>query len=141
MDVKSRIEEMSSQLTATERRLSAAILTDYPFAGLQPINELAANTKTSSPTVSRFVTKLGFAGFQEFQRQLIVELKEGQRSPVDLKSTSAPVEGAFLSGFLGRVEALVHDTKTSVSEAQFQRICRLMIDPSRTRISYWRSHE
>ena len=75
MDVRTRIENMSSEFTATERRLSALLLMDYPFAGLLPIQELADNTKTSPPTVSRFVTKLGFSGFQEFQRQLIEELK------------------------------------------------------------------
>lgn len=131
MDVKTRIENLSSQLTATEQRLSAAILTDYPFAGLQLINELAENTKTSAPTVSRFVSKLGFTGFQEFQRQLILELKEGQRSPVDLKITSAPVEGAYLSGFLERIESLVGQTKASISEAQFNRVCERLSDTSR----------
>lgn len=126
MKIKARIEEMSAKLTATEQRLASAILADYPFAGLQPINELAQNSKTSPPTISRFVVKLGFAGLQEFQQQLISELKEGQRSPVDLKRTSAPVEGAYLNGFLTRMESLVEQTKNSVSEAQFTRVCQLL---------------
>lgn len=130
MKIKTRIEEMSSKLTTTEQRLSAAILADYPFAGLQPISELAENTQTSSATISRFVVKLGFAGLQEFQRQLISELKEGQRSPVDLKRTSAPVEGEYLSGFLGRVENVLRQTKEIISEAQFERTCHLLADNS-----------
>lgn len=131
MDVKRRLEEMSSQLTATEKKLSAAILADYPFAGLLSINEFASRTKTSNPTISRFVVKLGFAGYQEFQRHLIAELKEGQRSPVDLKMTSDPVEGAYLNGFLSRVENLVAKTKSSISETQFNRTCELLSDTSR----------
>jgi len=132
MDVKSRIKNMSPEFTATERRLSAALLMDYPFAGLLPIQELADNTKTSSPTVSRFVTKLGFSGFQEFQRQLIGELKAGQRSPVDLQKTSAPMQGAYLSGFLERAEKIVASTGTSVTEAQFDKVCDLLSDPKRS---------
>lgn len=126
MNVKQRIEQMSEELTSTEQRLSSAILADYPFAGLQPINEFAQSLQTSPPTISRFVTKLGFSGYQEFQRQLINELKEGQRSPIELKDSSVPVEGAYLNGFLSRVETLVEQTKHSVSEAQFGRICKLL---------------
>ncbi|MDV6250531.1 MurR/RpiR family transcriptional regulator [Vibrio sp. EA2] len=126
MNVKQRIEQMSKELTSTEQRLSSAILADYPFAGLQPINEFAQNLQTSPPTISRFVTKLGFSGYQEFQRQLINELKEGQRSPIELKDSSVPVEGDYLNGFLNRVETLVEQTKNSLSEAQFNRVCKLL---------------
>ncbi|MCV2401845.1 MurR/RpiR family transcriptional regulator [Marinomonas sp. C2222] len=130
MTIKDRIEEMFSQLTATEQRLGTAILADYPFAGLQPINELAEKTKVSPPTISRFVAKLGCAGLQEFQQLLISELKESQRSPVDLKRTSAPVEGAYLAGFMARVEGLVKQTTESITEAQFERTCNLLADTS-----------
>jgi len=131
MDVKQRIEKMSADLTSTEQRLSSAILADYPFAGLQAINEFAKNLQTSPPTVSRFVNKLGFSGYQEFQRQLISELKEGQRSPVDVKDSSVPVEGAYLNGFLSRVERQVQQTKNSISEAQFKRTCKLLSGPEK----------
>lgn len=132
MDVKSRIEGMSGEFTATERRLSATLLMDYPFAGLQPIQELADKTKMSSPTISRFVSKLGFSGYQEFQRQLIGELKDGQRSPVDLQKTSVPVEGAYLAGFLERAEQIVSATGNSVTDVQFDMVCNLLSDQKRS---------
>ena len=132
MDVKSRIEDMSAELTATERRLSASLLADYPFAGLQPIQELAQKTQTSSPSISRFVSKLGFSGYQEFQRQLIGELKDGQRSPVDLQRTSVPVEGAYLTGFMERAQRIVEETAQTVTDAQFERVCTLLSDPKRS---------
>ncbi|WP_069300573.1 MurR/RpiR family transcriptional regulator [Neptunicoccus sediminis] len=132
MDVKSRIEDMSAELTATERRLSASLLVDYPFAGLQPIQELAQKTQTSSPSISRFVSKLGFSGYQDFQRQLISELKDGQRSPVDLQKTSVPVEGAYLTGFMERAQRIVNETAQAVTDAQFERVCTLLSDPKRS---------
>ncbi|GGA26625.1 MurR/RpiR family transcriptional regulator [Neptunicoccus cionae] len=132
MDVKSRLEGMSAEFTATERRLSASLLVDYPFAGLQPIQELAQKTQTSSPTISRFVSKLGFSGYQEFQRQLIGELKDGQRSPVDLQKTSVPVEGAYLTGFMERARQIVDGTAQAVTDVQFERVCTLLSDPKRS---------
>ncbi|MGY8789150.1 MAG: MurR/RpiR family transcriptional regulator, partial [Pseudomonadales bacterium] len=59
--VKTRLKSLSGQLTTTERKLCTALLLDYPFAGLDTIQNLAKKTKTSPPSISRFVTKLGFS--------------------------------------------------------------------------------
>ena len=131
MQVRDRIEQVSGEMTATERRLSAAILVDYPFAGLEPIQEIAQKTNTSPPSISRFVTKLGFHGFQDFQRSLISELKERQRSPVDLQRTAKPVDGAYLQSFLSRASKIIAQTGMAIPEAQFERICDLLSDPRR----------
>jgi len=132
MHVRERIEQLSDDLTSTERKLYTALLLDYPFAGLEPIQALAKSTNTSSPTISRFVTKLGFQGFQDFQRHLIDELKQGQKSPVDLQETSAPVHGAFLEAFLARVNDVVSGATKAVSEAQFERVFKLLSDEKRS---------
>lgn len=131
MQVRERIEQLSDDLTSTERKLSTALLLDYPFAGLEPIQELARVTNTSPPSISRFVTKLGFQGFQDFQRHLIGELKQGQRSPVDLQAVSAPIHGAFLESFLERASTVVKDATKAVSEAQFGRISDMLADERR----------
>ncbi len=131
MQVRERIEQLSDELTSTERKLCTALLLDYPFAGLEPIQELAKAANTSPPSISRFVTKLGFHGFQEFQRQLITELKEGQRSPVELQEASAPIHGAFLESFLDRAGAVLKDATKAVSEVQFERVCELLADEKR----------
>ncbi|MFT4744031.1 MAG: DNA-binding MurR/RpiR family transcriptional regulator [Yoonia sp.] len=132
MLVRERIEQLSNDLTSTERKLCTALLLDYPFAGLEPIQALAKSTNTSAPTISRFVTKLGFQGFLDFQRQLISELKQGQKSPVDLQETRAPVHGAFLESFLDRVGNVVAGGAKAVSKAQFERVCDLLSDEKRS---------
>lgn len=131
MQVRDRIAKVSAGLTVTERRLSAAILVDYPFAGLEPIQEIARKINISPPTISRFVTKLGFHGFQDFQRSLISELKEGRRSPVDLRRTAKPVDGDYLQSFLGRAVKIIEKTAMTIPEAQFERICALLSDRRR----------
>lgn len=128
MQVRDRIEAMSGVLTATERRLSAMLLADYPFAGLSPINELARRGNTSAPTISRFVSKLGFPGYQSFQQELIGELREGQRSPVDLQRTARRIEGAYLGEFTRRAEALLQEVRRTIPESQFDRICDILRD-------------
>ena len=131
MQVRQRMEQLSDDLTSTERKLCTALLLDYPFAGLEPIQALAKATNTSPPSISRFVNKLGFHGFQDFQRQLIAELKEGQRSPVELQEASAPIHGAFLESFIERAGAVVKDATKAVSQAQFDRVCDLLADEKR----------
>ncbi len=131
MTVRVQIAEKSDEFTANERKLSATILADYPFAGLAPIQVLAEKTSVSAPTISRFVNKLGYGGFQEFQQELIAELKEGQKSPVDLHPTRRQVEGDYLQGFFQRAEQLLHETCEMISAGQFERVCQLLSDDKR----------
>jgi DNA-binding MurR/RpiR family transcriptional regulator len=130
--VKERIESLSDSLTATERKLCTALLLDYPFAGLDTIQALAEKTQTSPPSISRFVSKLGFAGYQEFQRQLIGELKQGNRSPLDLHRDNRTLQGEFLEDFVRRATALMSDSASAVTQAQFDRICALLADEKRS---------
>ncbi len=132
MTVRVQLAEKADEFTANERKLSAAILADYPFAGLAPIQALAEKTNVSAPTISRFVTKLGYAGFQDFQQQLIAELKEGQKSPVDLHPTRRQVEGDdYLKGFFQRAEQLLHETCDMIAASQFERVCAMLSDDKR----------
>lgn len=106
--IRTRIREAAAQLTASERKIANAILADYPFTGLENIQELAAKTGVSAPSITRFVNKIGCGGFQDLQRQLIAELKEGRRSPLDLKSSQKPVgHSDFLSEYVARVSAVM----------------------------------
>ena len=131
MAIRKLIEQKSAELTASERKLSAAILADYPFAGLAPIQVLAERSNVSTASISRFVTKLGYRGLQDFQQALIGELKEGQKSPLDLHTTQRSVEGNFLWGFMQRTETLLQETAQSVSQAQFERVCEELANEKR----------
>ena len=130
--VRTRIREAAGQLTASERKIANAILADYPFTALESIQELAAKTGVSAPSVTRFVSKIGCGGFQDLQRQLIAELKEGQRSPLDLKPRQRPVgHSEFLSEYVARVSAALQEMSTTVSQAQFDILAGLLADPAR----------
>ena len=132
MTVRDIIRNDAARLTPSERKLANAIVADYPFGGLRTIQELAERTGVSAPSITRFISKIGFGGYQDFQRQLINELKEGSRSPLDLK----PAErvggaGEFLGAYARRAAARVSEMAESVSQEQFDLVCGLVADPGR----------
>lgn len=126
MRVPQRIERCASTLTTAERKLAAVILADYPFAGMVSIKDLAESTHTSGPTVSRFVAKLGFPNYAAFQHSLLSELKDGQKSPVQLMETQRPFREAWFADFMTRAEALMAEVRNTITDAQFERICAML---------------
>lgn len=130
--LRDRIEEIGPALTSSERKVAGVVLADYPFAGLQTIQELARATGVSAPSITRFVSKVGCSGYQEFQRRLIAELKESHRSPVDLKLTENPAyPGRFLFDYAERIATQVREMAAGVSQSQFDDVCELVGDPGR----------
>ena len=131
MSVREAIRRETANLTASERKIANAVLADYPFSGIRTIQELAERTGVSAPSITRFVGKIGFAGYQEFQRQLIGELREGRRSPLDLKATEKLEDMDFLADYARRASALLSDMAAAVPQEQFDHILKLLSDPGR----------
>ncbi|WP_300038841.1 MurR/RpiR family transcriptional regulator [uncultured Roseobacter sp.] len=126
VQIRQKIEKASDTFTAGERKLAAAILSDYPYAGLSSIQDLAARSEVSAPSISRFMAKIGLTGYQEFQRSLIAELKQGDRSPVEVHERGRHIEGDYLSDFLTRASAQMAIAGDAITEEQFQRVCTLL---------------
>lgn len=131
MSIRDQIEASSEALTPSERKLATVLLSDYPYAGLISIQELAERAEVSAPSISRFVTKIGLSGFPDLQRQLVAEMRAGEQSPVDLHATSERIEGGYLSGFLRRAATQMASANDAVTEDQFTRICDLLNDRKR----------
>lgn len=131
MSIRKQIESASAELTQSERKLATALLSDYPYAGLFSIQELAERAEVSPPSISRFVTKIGLSGFPDLQKRLVAELREGDRSPVEIHASSKRIEGGYLSGFLGRAADQMTKAGEAVTEGQFDRVCDLLADPKR----------
>lgn len=132
MTIRDQIEQSSTSLTQSERKLAAALLSDYPYAGLISIQELAARAEVSAPSITRFVTKIGLDGYQDMQRRLLAELKDGNRSPVQVRAAGRRIEGGYLAEFISRAAAQMQSANDALTEAQFLRICALLSDPKRS---------
>src|ERR1700730_8140367 len=73
MPVGERLRNRMASLSPAERKLARGLLATYPTAGLESVARFAERAAVSSPTVTRFVAKLGFRGYPEFQRGLSYE--------------------------------------------------------------------
>ena len=131
MLARDKIEKKSAAMTQSERKLATALLSDYPYAGLISIHELADRADVSPPSIFRFVTKIGLSGYQEMQRRLISELKENKKSPLDLHETGLKIEGGYLAEFTMRTTEQISVAAEAITEGQFNRITELLGDPKR----------
>jgi len=117
-------------LTATERRAAHVLLSNYPFAGLETVAQFAARAGVSAPSILRFVTRLGFGGYADFQRHLKDEL-EAQLQPPLLKQAPEQADASPLSTFATAVAANIADTFESVAPAEFEAILAILTDTKR----------
>jgi DNA-binding MurR/RpiR family transcriptional regulator len=85
-DRQSRVSELVRQrlndLSPAERKLARVLLASYPIAGLESVARFAERAHVSPPTVTRFITKLGFRGYPEFQETLRHEVQARLSSPL-----------------------------------------------------------
>ena len=89
--VAERVREVLPDLPRAERRVAHEILDRYPVAGLETVARLAARAKVSGPTVVRFVGRLGFDSYSDFQDSLLSEIGERSSSPL-LQYDSRPAD-------------------------------------------------
>ena len=132
--VKARIKAMVDGLTAAESKVATALLADYPFAGLSTVTELAKRAQVSTQTIFRLISKLGFAGYAEFQRALIGEIKERYHSPVILheSQTGTDVDSSSMATLADASVATIHQTIAAIPETVFEAICELIGDRRRS---------
>ena len=64
------VRERLGDMTPSERRVARALLATYPTAGLESLPQLAEAANVTGPTVLRFVRKIGYDGYPDFQRSL-----------------------------------------------------------------------
>jgi DNA-binding MurR/RpiR family transcriptional regulator len=76
------VRQRQSELSPAERKLARVLLASYPIAGLESVARFADRARVSPPTVTRFITKLGFRGYPEFQETLRHEVQARLSSPL-----------------------------------------------------------
>ena len=76
------VRQRSTELSPAERRLAKVLLSSYPIAGLETLARFAERAAVSPPTVTRFIGKLGFRGYPEFQDRLRQEVQDRLSSPL-----------------------------------------------------------
>jgi DNA-binding MurR/RpiR family transcriptional regulator len=129
------VHERMQALTAAERKVARVFLAAYPIAGLENVAQLACRAKVSGPTVMRFVNKLGFDGYLEFQEALRHEVQEKLTSSLaQYPEVEAPAAGGTIQMSLKVFNAEIEKSFAGLSKAEFDAVVDLLADP---RYSVW----
>jgi DNA-binding MurR/RpiR family transcriptional regulator len=117
-------------LSASERKVARTFLAAYPIAGLKPLAQLAERSEVSGPTVMRFVNRLGFDGYPEFQQALHREIQQQLTSSLiqyDMRSNGSGDEalGDSLCVFKDELDRTFH----GVPPSEFQAVVDLLANP------------
>ncbi len=129
------VRASTDRLTAQERKAAQALLTNYPAAGLAPVAEFAERARVSAPTVLRFVAKLGFLGYPDFQRQLREELEAQLTSPLAKSVRAAGPKGhkrPLIDPFVESAVANLQGTFRHLPSEDFAAIVERLCDRRRS---------
>jgi DNA-binding MurR/RpiR family transcriptional regulator len=132
----SRVGELVRQrldsLSPAERKLARVLLASYPIAGLESVARFAERARVSPPTVTRFITKLGFSGYPEFQETLRHEVQARLSSPL-ARYHEAPDRGSdsVLSDALEVATANLKATLIVLSHRDANEAVELLADVRR----------
>ena len=104
------VRERLGEMTPAERRVARTLLATYPTAGLESLPQLAGGAGVTGPTVLRFVRKIGFDGYPDFQRSLRREVQARTEGLPSLYRTKGSSQGDDVvrrshAAFLGALDA------------------------------------
>ncbi|MET1412472.1 MurR/RpiR family transcriptional regulator [Roseibium sp. HPY-6] len=125
-DIRDRLDEF----TSTEKKAAHALMANYPVQGLGTVAQFAEAAGVSSPTILRFVGRLGFPGFSEFQKKLRNELESQLNSPLARSTTL----GEQTSGdpHVSQLLENVRETFEHLPKGELDGLIRLLSDEKKT---------
>lgn len=123
------VSERMPELTAAERKVARAFLASYPIAGLENVAQLGHRARVSGPTVMRFVGKLGFDGYLEFQEALRHEVQEKLTSSLaQYPETSGQAGAGVVQTSLRVLRGELEKSFAGLSASEFDAVVDLLAD-------------
>lgn len=125
------MQDRMDSLTASERKLVAVVLQDYPVAGLGSITRLAKSAGVSTPTVIRMARKLGFDGFPDMQAAFRAEIADQIKGPIAKKDTwrANAADEHPLNQFADAISSNVRNTLQRLDPATFDTVAKMLAAP------------
>ncbi len=114
-------------MPAGERRAAQALIANYPLMGLKTVAEFSHAAGVSSPTILRFVSRLGFGKYPEFQATLQQELAAQLQSPAS--RADLPAAGRPRGETSAMVDAAldnIRETLSHITDKQLGDIVKLL---------------
>ncbi|MEM9630280.1 MAG: MurR/RpiR family transcriptional regulator [Pseudomonadota bacterium] len=125
-DIRDRLDEF----TATEKKAAHALMANYPMQGLGTVAQFAEAAGVSSPTILRFVGRLGFPGFAEFQKKLRGELQSQLNSP--LARSASMAEDPDGDPHVSQLLENVRETFAHLPKGELESLVKLLSDERKT---------
>lgn len=120
--IADRIEAMP----ASERRAAQTLIANYPLIGLGTVADFAAKAGVSAPTILRFVARLGFQNYPEFQSNLREELAAQLQSPLVRSAVPSAAREGDISPIVDATMENIRETFRHVSDRQVAEIVGLL---------------
>lgn len=123
------ITEKIDTMPAGERRAAQTLIASYPLIGLKTVAEFSQQAGVSSPTILRFVARLGFQNYPEFQSALQDELAAQLQSPASRTTTTPSLLPASTAPILEAVLENIRETFRHISERQLADVVAQLASP------------
>lgn len=133
MTIARHVRECLNELTPQEKKAAQALLKKYPMTGLETIASFAEQAGVGGATVLRFVRKLGFHAYSDFQRALRDEIGQSQASPLSqyhLHRRDGDAD-TYLSNFVRDSQANLAELFESIGREEFDELIGLLSDDNR----------
>lgn len=132
LTVADLIQRQFDRLTPAERKPARLLLSNYPLAGLETLASYAEQAGVSHPSVLRFVGKLSFDGYAEFQATLRSELAARLQSPLAKRPDDDEFsdDRDFIRRFADASRENIRQTVDSLPRSTFAGAASLLADES-----------
>lgn len=124
------IADRMDVMPAGERRAAQTLIASYPVIGLKTVAEFSQAAGVSSPTILRFVARLGFQNYPEFQAALQDELAAQLQSPASRAGMPQPLRRGNVPATVEATLENIRETFRHVSEKQIAEIVALLAQPN-----------
>jgi DNA-binding MurR/RpiR family transcriptional regulator len=130
----SRIQKLG-RLTRSEGKIAEYFRQHHPQIAFETATSISEQTETSKATVVRFISRLGYRSFVEFQNQLQEDIVSRLESPIyRYPSTKHQLESTgrdFLGQNIGHIIKNLETTASSVDRECFMETARMLADEKR----------
>lgn len=131
--VAETIHRCLDRLTPTERKPARLLLANYPVVGLEPLANFARRAEVSHPTILRFIAKLGFTGYADFQSELRAELEARLKSPLAKRhEDGAEDTDDLLARYAEAAAENIRQSVASMPRSEFEGALELLAETKNT---------
>lgn len=127
--IAERIEAIAADITPAEQKVARELTTSGMLAGFETVAALAERAGVSGPTVVRFIARLGYESYTDFQKVLLREMEERSTSPLSLYHRAEARPGTLLRESATAFSASMTETFRRLSVADFELAVAALSEP------------